>query len=127
MYLARSTAGRRRVRVFLVAAVVGLAMATAAIASVADHSTAKSPGVLRIAVSESPNSFDPAVLSDNRSIELAQNVYDGLTDVDAQLKVIPAIASHWKVSGGGKVYTFYLRHNVQFQNGDPVTAQDFVY
>lgn len=127
MNLTRSAAGGRRVRIVLATAVIGLASATAATASATHHSTAKTAGTLRIAVSEPPNSFDPAVLADNRSIELAQNVYDGLTDVNSQMKVVPAIASHWKISGGGKVYTFYLRHNVRFQNGDPVTAQDFVY
>lgn len=127
MYLTRSAAGRRRARVLLAALVVGLATAAAATASVAHHSTAKAAGTLRIAVTQPPDSFDPAVLSDNRSIELSQNVYDGLTDVNSQLKVVPAIALHWKASHGGTVYTFYLRHNVRFQNGDPVTAQDFVY
>jgi ABC-type transport system substrate-binding protein len=88
---------------------------------------AAATGVLHIAVSQPPDSFDPAVLSDNRSIELAQNVFDGLVDVDDRMRIVPAIASSWKVSGGGKVYTFKLRHDVRFQNGSPVTAQDFVF
>lgn len=127
MYLTRSAAGRRRARVMLAVTAVGLVVATAATASNRHHSASKAAGTLRLAVLQPPNSFDPAVLSDNRSIELAQNLYDGLTDVNSHLKVIPAIASHWKVSHGGRVYTFYLRHNVRFENGDRVTARDFVY
>ncbi len=127
MSLTRSES-RRRVRGVMFAAVlVALATATAATASSTHRSKSATAGVLRIAVTEPPNSFDPAVLSDNRSIELAQNVYDGLVDVNNQMKVVPAIASSWKASAGGTVYTFQLRHNVHFQNGDAVTAQTFIY
>ena len=38
--------------------------------------------VFRLAQQEPPDPFDPATLSDNRSIELAQNVFDGLTKVN---------------------------------------------
>jgi len=83
--------------------------------------------VLRVAVTQAPDPFDPATLADNRSIELAQNVFDGLVDVNDAMKVVPAIAKSWKITGGGTVYTFNLRHGVHFQNGDLVTAKDFVY
>src|SRR5581483_601978 len=136
MSFARSDSLRRFVRFLLPIAVVALIAAIAVAGGSASGAAATAPsaaraaataGVLRIAVTQPPNSFDPAVLSDNRSIELAQNVFDGLTDVNNQMKIVPAIASSWKVTGGGKVYTFHLRHNVRFQNGSPVTAQDFVY
>ena len=126
MHLTRSNSRRRLPRVIVGLALLGLLMATAAVASVAHHSKAAASGVLRIVVTQPPDSFDPAVLSDNRSIELAQNAFDGLVDVNNQMKIVPAVASSWKVSGGGKVYTFTLRQNVHFQNGDPVVAQDFV-
>lgn len=83
---------------------------------------------LRVAVEQSPEPFDPATLGDNRSIELAQNVFDGLTAINQSNGLAsPGIAESWKVSANGKVYTFDLRSGVKFQNGDPVTAQDFVY
>ncbi|MES1246711.1 MAG: peptide ABC transporter substrate-binding protein [Actinomycetota bacterium] len=107
-------------------ALVGLVTTAVASAAGARTTSAQTAGVLRIAVTEPPNSFDPAILSDNRSIELAQNVFDGLVDVNNQMKVVPAIATGWKVTGGGKIYTFALRHNVRFQDGAPVVAQDFV-
>lgn len=89
---------------------------------------APEPGVLRIAEQEAPDPFDPATLSDNRSIELAQNVYDGMTRIEeSDLSVGPALADEWTVSDDGLVYTFTLREGATFQNGDPVTAEDVVY
>jgi ABC-type transport system substrate-binding protein len=135
MSFTRSDRFRRFLRLAVPVSVLALVAGLVAVSSAGRAATtngsgnreAATAGVLRIAVTQPPNSFDPAVLADNRSIELAQNVFDGLTDVNDQMKIVPAIASSWKVSGGGKVYTFNLRHNVHFQNGDPVTAQDFVY
>jgi ABC-type transport system substrate-binding protein len=126
MLLTRSGSRRKLVRAAAGVGLLALVAATAASGAVSHSGRAATAGVLRIAVTEPPNSFDPAVLSDNRSIELAQNVFDGLVDVNNQMKVVPAIAKSWTVSGGGKVYTFNLRHNVRFQNGNLVTAQDFV-
>lgn len=85
-------------------------------------------GVLRLAQHEPPDPFDPGTLGDNRSIELAQNVFDGLTAVsEDDLRVVPALAESWEVSPDGKVYTFTLRDGVTFHDGKPVTARDVVY
>lgn len=85
------------------------------------------PGTLRIAQMEAPDAFDPAKLGDNRSIELAQNVFDGLTAVDQEsLEVAPSLAESWDVSEDGKTYTFHLRE-ATFHDGKPVTATDVVY
>lgn len=66
---------------------------------------APEPGVLRIAEQEPPDPFDPATLSDNRSIELAQNVFDGLTRInESDLSVEGAIAEDWSVSADGLTY-----------------------
>jgi oligopeptide transport system substrate-binding protein len=119
-----------------VLAVTGAAVCATGIAVFGGGSSAartlaagKAPtSTLRIAVEQSPDPFDPATLGDNRTIELAQNVFDGLTDVSATNgSAIPALATRWTLSPSGKVYTFYLRKGAKFQNGDPVTAQDFVY
>jgi oligopeptide transport system substrate-binding protein len=110
--------------------------AAASPASPSDHAgragatrMAAASGTLRIAQVESgvPEAFDPALLGDNRTIELAQNVWEGLLDINEKFQVVPQIARSWSVSKSGLVYTFHLRKNVRFQNGDPVTAQDFIY
>jgi len=83
--------------------------------------------VFRWAVTDGPTSLDPAKLYGNRSIRIAQNLFDGLTDVDENMKVVPCIAEDWEVSEDGLTYTFHLRDDVYFSNGDQVTAHDFKY
>jgi ABC-type transport system substrate-binding protein len=110
-----------------VVAVAGLLAVTAARTEAAAERTAAQAGVLRIAQADPPDAFDPATLGDNRSIELAQNVFDGLTAVDERtLRTVPALAQSWRVSNGGRTYTFKLRKGVRFQDGSPLTAQDVV-
>jgi ABC-type oligopeptide transport system substrate-binding subunit len=82
---------------------------------------------LRIAATDAPSSLDPATLFGNQSLEVVQNLLDGLTAVTNDLKVVPAIGKSWDVSPDGSVYTFHLRDDVTFSNGDKVTADDFKY
>jgi oligopeptide transport system substrate-binding protein len=128
----RSTFVKRRVGLL---GVVGAGACVAGIIALSGSSAAKTisapkapSNTLRIAVAQSPDPFDPATLGDNRTIELAQNVFDGLSDVSSTNgSAVPALATRWTLSPSGTVYTFYLRKGAKFQNGDPVTAADFVY
>lgn len=54
-------------------------------------------------------------------------LFEGLTQFDAKFKVVPNIAKSWTVSEDGLVYTFKLRDDVKWSNGDKLTAQDFKY
>ena len=56
-----------------------------------------------------------------------RDLYDGLVTEDAAGDVIPAVAESWDVDEGGTVYTFHLRDDAKWSNGDPVTADDFVF
>jgi peptide/nickel transport system substrate-binding protein/oligopeptide transport system substrate-binding protein len=58
---------------------------------------------------------------------VAQQVFDGLVQFDADLNVIPSIANAWSASYDGITWTFHLRKGVKFHNGREVTANDFVY
>lgn len=87
-----------------------------------------STGAFRWRQAEDAPTLDPALMQDSVSINVAENFYDGLTEFKPDtLAVEPAIASSWDVSPDGSVYTFHLRKDVKFTNGDPVTAKDFVY
>src|SRR4249919_1002275 len=75
---------------------------------------------------------EPETLDWNRAhtpIEsyLLVNLMDGLLSLDSNLKIQPALAKSWKVSGDGKVYTFYLKPGVKWSDGVPLRAQDFAY
>ncbi len=100
-------------------------MASASSASAASSKPAGD--TLRVAVPEPPDPFDPGTLQDNRSIGLAENVFTGLTAINSKMQTAPGLAKSYTVSSNGKTYTFHLRPGAKFENGDPITAADFVY
>ncbi len=74
-----------------------------------------------------PKSFDPALAAAPPETDVVRAVFDGLTDTDAKtLQTIPAVAKDWKSSDDDKTWTFNLRHDAYWSNGEPVKAQDFV-
>src|SRR5712691_3901338 len=74
-----------------------------------------------------PLTLDPAFLTDTYSTSVAQQLFDGLVQFDADLNVVPNIAKFWEASRDGLVWTFHLRQGVQFHHGREVNADDFVY
>ena len=72
--------------------------------------------------------LDPAQLNAETDSEIAQNVFDGLVKFDNNLNVVPDIAASMPtVSSDGLTYTFTLRKDVTFSNGDKVTSKDVLY
>jgi|LZCG01.1.fsa_nt_gb peptide/nickel transport system substrate-binding protein len=84
-------------------------------------------GTLTAAISADPVGFDPHKTSAYSSFEVLENVYDTLVSVGDDLRPIPALAKTWATSEDGLTWTFNLRENVTFHNGDPLTAQDVKY
>lgn len=74
-----------------------------------------------------PKSFDPAQAAASPETDIVRAIYEGLTDVEAKtLKPVPAIATKWIASEDNKVWTFQLREDAKWTNGELVTAEDFV-
>jgi len=74
-----------------------------------------------------PQTFDPAFAAAPPDTDLIRAIFEGLTDYDPKtLTPVPAAATHWEASEGGRVWTFYLRDDARWSNGEPVTATDFV-
>ena len=71
-------------------------------------------------------SLDSAQCTDVASFEVIADCIDGLMQLDANGKPIPALAESFDVSEDGKTYTFHLRE-AKWANGEPVTADDFVF
>ena len=72
-------------------------------------------------------SLDPAKADDTASEEQIANSYEGLYRLGKNSKVEPGVAVSSSVSKDGLTWTFNLRKNAKWSNGDPVTADDFVY
>jgi oligopeptide transport system substrate-binding protein len=90
-------------------------------------STNKYGGVYRKPLRQEPLTLDPALITGVFAASVAQQIFDGLVQFDADLNVIPSIASSWSASHDGLTWTFHLRQGVKFHNGREVTADDFVY
>ncbi|MGC4071292.1 MAG: peptide ABC transporter substrate-binding protein [Nibricoccus sp.] len=74
-----------------------------------------------------PADLDPQTSTVYTDELIMMALFEGLTVIDeATSKAIPGAAERWDVSPDGLTYTFYLRKNGRWSNGDPVTAQDFV-
>jgi len=74
-----------------------------------------------------PQTFDPAFAAAPPDTDVVRAIFEGLTDYDPRLLTpVPAVASRWESSNGGRVWTFYLRDDARWSNGEPVTASDFV-
>ncbi len=76
-----------------------------------------------------PQSLDPAWAYDTASGSIIQNVYEGLIFYNREHvdQYVPMLATAWKVSPDGLTYTFNIRPNVKFHNGDTLTASDVAY
>ena len=76
---------------------------------------------------EEPTSLNPSQGFNLISWESLNNLVEGLVRLDAQHIAAPAAAESWNISADGKTYTFKLRPDAKWSNGEPVTAQDFIY
>jgi oligopeptide transport system substrate-binding protein len=82
--------------------------------------------VLRIAWGAEPPSLDPGKATDTTSAKVISALMDPLVKLDPDtLEPVPSAADSWEVDGN--VVTFHLNQDATWTNGDPVTAQDYVY
>ena len=73
-----------------------------------------------------PETLDPAIMTGVTEHNLALALFEGLCSHDPEtLEPRPGVAKRWEVSEDGKTYTFHLRGDAKWSNGDPVTSEDF--
>lgn len=89
-------------------------------------STNKGP-VFRYALEAEPATLDPAKSTAIPESLVELQLFEGLTRLDAQDQPVPGAAEKWEISPDGLKYTFFLRPNAKWSNGEPVTAQDFEF
>ncbi len=107
---------------YIAAALLGLALAGC------------SPGpslqgsVLHVGNGAEVQNLDPHLVQGLTEHRVLSSLFQGLADIDpATMQPVPAAAESWAISPDGRVYTFQLRKDGRWSNGDPVTAQDFLY
>ncbi len=73
-----------------------------------------------------PQSLDPAAITGQLDGRIAYALFEGLTSFDQSGRAKPGLAETWEISPDGRHYTFHLRHNARWSNGDPVTGEDIL-
>jgi oligopeptide transport system substrate-binding protein len=74
-----------------------------------------------------PQTFDPAFAAAPPDTDVVRALFEGLTDYDSRtLAPVPGVATRWESSQDARVWTFYLREDARWSNGEKVTASDFV-
>ena len=84
-------------------------------------------GTLVRAISTLPNSLDMPQAAERQASTTAWQMYDSLVWFDDEGTLVPALAESWEVSEDGTEYTFYLREDVTFHNGEPFNADAVVF
>jgi len=74
-----------------------------------------------------PATLDPQKIEGVPGSTRARDLFEGLFNQDGDGNLIPGVAESYSTNADNTVYTFKLRHDAKWSNGDPVTAQDFVY
>ncbi len=84
--------------------------------------------ILHQGVGADPNDLDPQLVSTNQAAAISMALGEGLTNYDPKdLHPVPGVAERWEISPDGLAYTFHLRTDARWSNGDRVTAGDFVF
>jgi oligopeptide transport system substrate-binding protein len=89
------------------------------------RSSEKQSGVLKYPLPTNPTSLDPAKVQDGDTIDVVQQVFEGLVKWGENNAVVPNLAQEWKISEDGTLYTFFLKKGVKFSNGRALKAEDF--
>lgn len=72
-------------------------------------------------------SVDPQIVEDVEGANIVRDLFEGLMNQDADGNLVPGVASGYTTNDAKDVYTFTLRDNAMWSDGNPVTAHDFVY
>ena len=79
-----------------------------------------------VAIESAPTQFDPRFATDAYSERIGQLLFSRLIRTDPAGRMIPDLAERWEVEEGTR-YTFYLKKQVRFHDGRPLTAEDVRY
>jgi oligopeptide transport system substrate-binding protein len=84
--------------------------------------------ILRYVTGDEPETLDPAVSDGQPEARIYMALYEGLVEYHPKtMEPVPALATHGRANDDSSEFTFYLRRNGRWSNGDPIDANDFVY
>ena len=83
--------------------------------------------ILKYNMTQEPQFLDPGKATGIPEFTVLLNIFDGLTRYNQDHEIIPSVAEKWDGPTQDHVYTFFLKKDMKWSNGDPVTAHDFEY
>jgi oligopeptide transport system substrate-binding protein len=84
--------------------------------------------IFRYVTGDEPQSLDPPMSAGQPEARIYMALYDGLVEYNPKtLSPMPSLAERWDVNNDSSEFTFHLRQNGRWSNGDPIDANDFVY
>ena len=82
--------------------------------------------ILKRGLPGEPRTLDPQLADDTFSFQVVRDLYEGLTAEDRHGQIVPGVARSWSVDKTGTIYTFLLRSDAQWSDGDSIIATEFV-
>ena len=76
---------------------------------------------------EEPETLDPHLAEGVSAAHILRDLFEGLTAEAADGEITPGAALRWNISRDARTYTFYLRRDLVWSNGDPLNAEDFIF
>ncbi|PWC31488.1 hypothetical protein TSO352_31210 [Azospirillum sp. TSO35-2] len=104
-----------------------IASAVALFAGTLALSPASAETVLNRGNGGEPVTLDPHLTDGRVESNIFRDLFEGLLVYGPDGRLLPGVAESWDVSEDGLTYSFHLRANAKWSNGDPITADDFIY
>ncbi len=115
----------KKTRILLLATVVALGFA--AISCGKSGNGGPQVSTLQRGLTSDPESIDPHKARSTQSGEILRDIGEGLLAYSATGTLVGGVAESWDISADGLTYTFKIREDARWSNGDSLTAKDFVF
>lgn len=92
-----------------------------------DDEQAAAGGTLVAAITQDPGHLNPAITTSGGTHTASELLYNGLVRLNADLEIEPDLAESWEITNDGATYTFQLRDDVVWHDGEPFTSEDVKY
>ena len=109
----------------LIAIIITTAFTAGALMAGFSHPVMAGEKILKIGMAKEPAKLNPVLIPGIFGEAVAGNIFDTLVSFKESASIpAPCLASRWEISQDGKEYTFHLREDVKFHNGEKLTARD---
>jgi oligopeptide transport system substrate-binding protein len=124
----RSASFPLSLRSFLLVCALGALLTPAPSARATAVEDGRRTQTLHLGNSSEPGDLDPQTATAYTESNILVALFEGLTCLDDKTaQPVPGVAERWDISPDGLVYTFHLRADAKWSNGDPLTARDFAW